>query len=478
MSVSFSTVVSAAISSPVADDSPANDPEILAFDVDTDLDAEENALAPPDDDGSIDTDCESDTSTLLNENVLVSDNIKNLAQAVNIQTSAGYKRLGRNFQLFLVRHNHIKPGEQVFTSNPPEEMPERIAAWILDSCDSIKLDGTTRSPEEVRLSYANAEKMRAAASWNFGQVENQGNKQWAKSEVTGLWVGNPSVSRLVSQYMTSLKRRKVQSGEVALSARALTPDMLERLYNYNTEQGRSLPKPFGAVKAHDIRKHPTKDNCIIITLPFRKTAQFGQIRPFYLYALPDEEAHLCPVRAYWNWTAASGIQNGYLFPKIGAGDRIITDKNEPMLAGDFSEIFRNHLLDIGIDPYPYGTHSFHHKGCQYLHLYRRWSLRNICSWGGWSIEFSSLTIVKYLISFCDDPASLSSPSSSPPASSSSSSSRPPRPHPISYYRCAGPNKPAPPAPATSDTHLMEALMHFFVLRLQLWNAARQPIEYK
>jgi hypothetical protein len=67
------------------------------------------------------------------------------------------------------------------------------------------------------------------------------------------------------------------------------------------------------------------------------------------------------------------------------------------------EIFRHNLLDIGIHPAPYGTHSFRRGGCQWLASVRRWNLRRICDWGGWSTEFSSLTIVKYLISWNDDP---------------------------------------------------------------------------
>ncbi|KAG2130843.1 uncharacterized protein EDB93DRAFT_68515 [Suillus bovinus] len=70
----------------------------------------------------------------------------------------------------------------------------------------------------------------------------------------------------------------------------------------------------------------------------------------------------------------------------------------------FLELFRNNLLDIGIDPAPYGTHSFRRGGCQYLHVERRWHLRRICEWGGWSTEFTNMTIVKYLISSNDDPA--------------------------------------------------------------------------
>lgn len=66
-------------------------------------------------------------------------------------------------------------------------------------------------------------------------------------------------------------------------------------------------------------------------------------------------------------------------------------------------MFRNNLIDIGIDPAPYGTHSFRRGGCQWLATDRRWVLKKICEWGGWSTEFTHLTIVKYLISWNDDP---------------------------------------------------------------------------
>jgi hypothetical protein len=69
----------------------------------------------------------------------------------------------------------------------------------------------------------------------------------------------------------------------------------------------------------------------------------------------------------------------------------------------FLEMFRNNLLDVGIDPHPYGTHSFRRGGCQYLASYRRWSMRRLCEWGGWSTELTYMTIVKYLISWNDEP---------------------------------------------------------------------------
>ena len=67
-------------------------------------------------------------------------------------------------------------------------------------------------------------------------------------------------------------------------------------------------------------------------------------------------------------------------------------------------MFRNNLLDIEIDPTPYGNHSFRHGGCQWMSVDLRWNLRTICEWGGWSMEFTNLTIVKYLISSNDAPS--------------------------------------------------------------------------
>jgi hypothetical protein len=195
------------------------------------------------------------------------------------------------------------------------------------------------------------------------------------------------------------------------------------------------------IQAHDIEI--VGKDCFKLTLPFRKTSQFGggfvllalspplshwrlfiDIKPFVLYELPQEEAHLCPVRALAEWLAESKINQGYIFRKIASGDRV-SETNRPMVQFSFFpvvskqehadlspsfqtselflELFRNNLLDIGVDPHPYGTHSFRRGGCQYLASDRRWKIRQICEWGGWSVEFTNLTIVKYLISENDDP---------------------------------------------------------------------------
>ncbi|KAJ3861306.1 hypothetical protein EV359DRAFT_74768 [Lentinula novae-zelandiae] len=104
--------------------------------------------------------------------------------------------------------------------------------------------------------------------------------------------------------------------------------------------------------------------------------------------------HLCVVRAFVKWILVSGLKE--------ANDRL-AEENEPMTSEQFLEMFRNNLLDIGVDFVPYGTHSFRRGGCQWLSVEHCWPLHQICEWGGWSQEFTHLTIVKYLISWNDNP---------------------------------------------------------------------------
>ncbi|KAJ7107691.1 DNA breaking-rejoining enzyme, partial [Mycena epipterygia] len=316
-------------------------------------------------------------------------------------------------------------------------------------CDDIMLDGKPKDPSISRDSYSHAQKMRAAATYGFGRLNGLGSVAWQKSEVSGKMTGNPSVSEAVARYMVSLRKRKVRGGEVATSARAITPDTILKLHEYNKQPEVAEIKPIKCrkwnepvdvnqwgggrsrlmlhavyvisflcllrfdealkIQLQDIQR--IDEHTFQLTLPFRKTSQYGDIKPFVLHELPEDQAHLCPVRALTAWLAVARIQTGYLFPTITIRDQI-GDSIRPMVcevfkkSDKFLEMFRNNLLDIGLDPYPYGTHSFRRGGCQYFASHRRWSLRRICEWGGWSMEFSNLTIVKYLIGWNDDPTEL------------------------------------------------------------------------
>ncbi|KAL1717319.1 DNA breaking-rejoining enzyme [Schizophyllum commune] len=311
----------------------------------------------------------------------------------------------------------------------------------LYSCDQVKLDGSVRSASDpAPYSYSHAMKMRAAMTYIFGHLFGAGVVPWHENEA-GIMVGNPSISTVVSRYMVSLRKRKTRAGEQATSARALTPEKLERLYDFNnavpctpytgptpraskTDQwmagGRQrrmlqciytiafscllrsdevLKIKFEHIKVDDDGRK------LVLTLPFRKTAQYGSVKPFILHRQKENYAYACAVRALARWMACLdevGIHSGYLFRKFASGDRIMT-KDEPMTSDNFLEMFRNNLVDIEVDPVPYGTHSFRRGGCQYWMVLRRWNLRRLCDWGGWSTEFNNLTIVKYVISWNDDP---------------------------------------------------------------------------
>ncbi|KAJ7362368.1 hypothetical protein DFH08DRAFT_910744 [Mycena albidolilacea] len=111
------------------------------------------------------------------------------------------------------------------------------------------------------------------------------------------------------------------------------------------------------------------------------------VKPFYLNLLPQHRTHLCPIRALTQWLHVSGITEGYLFQKMASGDRV-SGQNSHMTSEFFLEL----------------THSFRRGGYQWLYTCCCWGLVCICDWGGWSTEFSNLTIVKYLISYVDEPS--------------------------------------------------------------------------
>ncbi|KDR83108.1 hypothetical protein GALMADRAFT_21252, partial [Galerina marginata CBS 339.88] len=116
---------------------------------------------------------------------------------------------------------------------PPEDAPYFIISWIMNSCDSINPDGSEKPLTQTRDSLSHAQKMRAAMTHVFARKYGLGSRTWDKSEVTGKMHGNPSVSAMVASYMVSLANRKAHAGEAPNSARAITSDVLKKLYHFN-----------------------------------------------------------------------------------------------------------------------------------------------------------------------------------------------------------------------------------------------------
>ncbi|KAK7049966.1 hypothetical protein VNI00_005397 [Paramarasmius palmivorus] len=378
--------------------------------------------------------------------------VKEFSKGVGDRTLAGYRSLMNQLEQWVHKHNLISEDEKFFRAEPHEDSPDMISAWIMDACDLIKLDGT-----ESRKSWSHAQKMRAAATFGFGRLHGLGSLTWHRSEVSGKMVGNPSVSQQVSMYMVSLHRRKIDAGEEATSARAITAQILKRMYNFNTRSENWDPQPshikqsLSSSSSTDPHSHTRLKNAgrknhlgprfrrllhlaytiafacllrvdevlnitfdqieleedddgtmlMIITLSKRKTAQFGEILPFVLRQLPEHQRHLCPVRAYAEWIDALNEEDGYVFRRMKK-DRT-GPLDQAMTSQQFLEGLRHNLLDVNIDPAPYGTHSFRRGGCQWLSMDLRWPFTKICQWGGWSTELTHSTIVRYLVSWNDEP---------------------------------------------------------------------------
>ncbi|EPS97342.1 hypothetical protein FOMPIDRAFT_117668 [Fomitopsis schrenkii] len=315
-------------------------------------------------------------------------------------------------------------------------------AWIMNKADNLDLYSAEKKDFSIPcVKYGTAQKMRAAINHIFGRDFGFGDQTWGK-KADGKFVGNPSLSKELSQYMISLQRCKVYAGDEVTSARAITHKTMRQLWLHNVAYKDPEDDNGSSMKRKRKQEHPedwtgsrirrtlqllytvamlcllhfdealwirwtdvhfsTVNDvpCVRLSLPFLKTAQNGGIAPFFLYP-NNEREWLCPVRAFETWWRLSHSMSvnmsGYVFRKHVGRDGVSGHKDDGMSYDGFVERFWNNLVDIDIDPRPY-------SGCQYLAVVKHWPFRNICTWGGWAEHFDNPgTIFKYLMSWVDTP---------------------------------------------------------------------------
>ncbi|KAG2108144.1 hypothetical protein BD769DRAFT_1630550 [Suillus cothurnatus] len=256
----------------------------------------------------------------------------------------------------------------------------------------------------------------------------------------GKFIGNPSLLVTISQYM-------IQAGEAVMSARAMDEPTMKRLWEFAWSMDQ---KEYGPISCKQKAENPSEwagfllhtmlyllyllfmlcllhyDEALQITwadvtfqvqdlliknhwldaipklftsqvsyqpmqfrvrleLPFQKRHQYGGIAPFYIYTDPDRP-WMCLLQAFAIWWLLDHEKHEDL-----NGLMCYTQTLD-----SFLECFQNNLLNISVDPQPYGIHSFHRAG---------WSFWKICDWGGWAENFDNPgTIFKYLLSWNDNPA--------------------------------------------------------------------------
>ncbi|KAK7006123.1 hypothetical protein R3P38DRAFT_2555618 [Favolaschia claudopus] len=329
------------------------------------------------------------------------------------------RSLQNAFLVWLNSSSYWTKDTPFFTDRPHPDSPALIVAWIMSRCDSKDAQGRVIPTAQIRQSYSYAQKMRAAMTHAFGHNHGLGKAKWHKDD-RGIWKGNPSVSDTVSGYLVNLRRTKTRSGEGSTTAKAIRHETLKKIYDFNQAENRSVPTPYvpGRRNHNDAWGSPrvrlqtyalmlicfwcllrsdeavritfddlefipadaTTPSSFELTLRWRKTDQFGQVKPFRLYMRDECEAHLCPVRAIAAWISSAQKESGPLFRKMNSGDLV---SDEPLASDTFLEWFRNCLFDVD-DPFPSGTHAFRRAGCQHLSSYLPWGGRHIADWGGWS----------------------------------------------------------------------------------------------
>ncbi|KAJ7718039.1 hypothetical protein B0H14DRAFT_3011561 [Mycena olivaceomarginata] len=316
----------------------------------------------------------------------------------------------------------------------------------MNKCNNSDIKtGKPKDPDIAQVTYSMAQKMRAAMSHKFSRDYELGTQEWQENLlVPGQFYSNPSISTVISQYMISLWRNKIRRGEVVTSVRAMGEPTIKKLWTYNTGFPVESSTSYGSTSKKRKQEHPEDwashsirmmlqllyivsmlcllwyDEALQITwqdvtfdmetgvlrirldLPFCETHQNGGITPFYLYTNPDR-SWMCPVHAFAIMWKLAVANDPYGKPSVGR-NRWSIIPSVGMSTDSFMEYFRNNLLDINIDPHPYGTHSFHWGGCQYLAMVLCWPFRNICSWGGWAENFDNPgTLFKYLLLWTDTP---------------------------------------------------------------------------
>ncbi|KAM5541490.1 hypothetical protein V8D89_004680 [Ganoderma adspersum] len=355
-----------------------------------------------------------------------------------------YHRHYLSFCKFCEARKLTPPGIEdwdVYWKTMPKAAPLYITAWIMNRADDIDVStGEEKALSIPHVSYDYAQKMCAAISHKFAREFKCSSHPWTENPLTGKFTGNPSLSLTVSQYMISLRRRRDHAGEPITSARAVDSDVMKKLWvqnvNYPREPGlQSVPQKTVAGELRHWAGHKVRQMLqllyivsflcllrydevlnlswsdiklekadgdiliVIVQLNCRKTNQTGGVAPFYLWPNDDRPY------TWWQLLREMNLEpKGRVFRARVLHDELNHSAMQGMSSASFLNCFRRNMVEIGIDPRPYGTHSFRHGGCQYLSTELRWPFRDICLWGGWAEDFDNPgTIFRYLLSWVDKP---------------------------------------------------------------------------
>uniref|UniRef100_A0A0W0FQJ5 Uncharacterized protein n=1 Tax=Moniliophthora roreri TaxID=221103 RepID=A0A0W0FQJ5_MONRR len=276
--------------------------------------------------------------------------VKDALKGVSDNTLAGYQSLDQAMQEMAQGSPPDQTRGDVLQSRPSPRLTRYDLCldngFIRDSllCDSIRLDGTVRPETEVHKTYSHAQKMQAAVTFVFGQLFELGNTPWSQSESPSIKGQGQRTGNQCSGHYT--KNWKPQPANLLLK-NALHKwghpgpyfhCLFHLMYMVALACLLQIDEVLN-IKFSDIKivEHHDGKVQMIITLPYQKTSQFEEIKPFILLPLPEEMRHLCPVHAYSEWIDALNKEEGYMFCKIKAGDQIGT-QDQPITSQQFLKV--------------------------------------------------------------------------------------------------------------------------------------------
>ncbi|KAK0213868.1 hypothetical protein IW262DRAFT_1300670 [Armillaria fumosa] len=165
--------------------------------------------------------------------------------------------------------------------------------------------------------------------------------------------GNPSISDVMSSYMLGLRKCKVAKGEIPTSAWAISPGTLRSPEMPGNWCGGNMQKLLQ----------------VVYLITFTCLLWINEVLKIQVYdidfGIDDIDGiHFVSITLPFHKSSPFGIKNMAMKPEV------------------FLQLFCNNLCDLKEPPYAYGTHSFHHGGCQWLSVDLHWLICQICEWGG------------------------------------------------------------------------------------------------
>ncbi|KAF9064213.1 hypothetical protein BDP27DRAFT_1230799 [Rhodocollybia butyracea] len=228
--------------------------------------------------------------------------------SITDKTRQGHVQIIKNYILYHLACNKNWDAKAVTAQTPYD-----IILFITQKCGPVK-DGFEGKK------YATAVSSRAALTLWYRHVRpNESLMEWRQDPSSGKWLGLPTRSRKVVEFMTGLEKQKAKSGDVSQSAHALTVDDMHKLYYHlvtrpglTTAQRRQGIIRYAAylfawmlmlridetlsLQFESIDKTPGERRYFDVRLlGTRKTSQ-GGVGHFWRLHANDSDPRLCPIR--------------------------------------------------------------------------------------------------------------------------------------------------------------------------------------